>query len=186
MPPQAAGECMRPPKARIVSCTPKCLLFCPAAGTAEGMNAEAVTLGLDMLEAMRLVDAEGLSQESAARSMNVSTSTLCRILGQGRRLAALALSSGKTITIRGGNVMCGNEMQGHGHGCCHGHGRKAMQTAGGACCGEGSGHGQGRQHGCHGKGAGHGCHGGSRGGRCAEHGNGAAVSGTDVPDAVER
>lgn len=179
---------MRPHKARIVSRIPKCLLFCSASDAAEGLNAEAVTLGLDMLEAMRLVDAEGMSQEAAARRMNISTPTLCRILGQGRRLAALALSSGKTITIQGGNIMCGNEMQGHGHGCCHGHGghgRKSMQSADGACCGEGSGHGQGRRRGCHGKGAGHGCHGEGRGGRCAEDRGDIAVSGTDVPATVE-
>ena len=47
---------------------------------------EDVIIGLDRLEARRLVDVEGKNQDEAARSMDVLTFILCRILGQGRRL----------------------------------------------------------------------------------------------------
>lgn len=58
-----------------------------------------VVLDLDGFEAMRLVDAEGLSQEEAAVRMGVSRPTLCRILGQARTLVARALSRGWAIRV---------------------------------------------------------------------------------------
>ncbi|MCR5813100.1 MAG: DUF134 domain-containing protein [Desulfovibrio sp.] len=128
---------MRPTKARTIGCMPKSRRFCPLENTknptdeAKEGNADAVTIGLDMLEAMRLVDAEGMNQEEAAQSMDVSTPTLCRILGQGRRLVATALINGKTILLEGGNIMYDERLQrGHGAHFCHG---RQGQGAPGTC-----------------------------------------------------
>ncbi|MCR5563335.1 MAG: DUF134 domain-containing protein [Desulfovibrio sp.] len=149
---------MRPTKARTICCMPACRRFrpCQEQGESDVIQAdgdgEEIIIGLDMLEAMRLVDAEGMNQDDAARSMDVSTPTLCRILGQGRRLAAEALTAGKIIRIEGGNVMYGYSMQGrHGQRFCHGR-RGEQGQGGGACCGtegmefggRGMGHRQGR------------------------------------------
>jgi predicted DNA-binding protein (UPF0251 family) len=54
---------MRPQKLRLIAVKPACRRFSPDTGN----DAPAMTLGLDMLEALRLADAEGLSQEEAAR-----------------------------------------------------------------------------------------------------------------------
>jgi predicted DNA-binding protein (UPF0251 family) len=61
-----------------------------------------VSLDVEGLEAMRLVDAEGLSQEEAAARMRVSRPTLCRVLGAARSAVARALSNGWAIRIEGG------------------------------------------------------------------------------------
>ena len=89
-------------KVRTICIQPQCTRF-----VAEGSDpeAEAMTITLDMLEAMRLVDTENLAQQQAARQMNVSTPTLCRILAEGRRRTALALLNGTTILLEGGNIM---------------------------------------------------------------------------------
>lgn len=151
---------MRPTKSRIIGSMPRCRQFCPVEAEKEAVSLhgeeEAVVIALDMLEAMRLVDAEGMSQELAAQSMKVSTPTLCRILAQGRRLAAQAFSSGRPILFEGGNVMYGNKAHGHhGQGCGHGnpgrHGQAFPQGA--ECCGRKAGQGQGK---CQSKGPGNG------------------------------
>lgn len=47
------------------------------------------------LEALRLVDAEGLTQEQAAERMHISRGTLWRILQQARKKVISVLNSGK-------------------------------------------------------------------------------------------
>ncbi len=63
-----------------------------------------VTLPLDGLEALRLVDAEGFDQEGAARFMGVSRPTLSRMLAEARELVARALVNGWAIRIEGGHA----------------------------------------------------------------------------------
>ena len=58
-----------------------------------------VSVPVDGVEAMRLVDAEGLSQEEAAGRMGVSAPTLCRILAAARSTVARALAGGMAIRI---------------------------------------------------------------------------------------
>ncbi len=65
---------------------------------------EVIRLALDELEAMRLVDGEGIYQEDAAVRMNVSRPTLARILDSGRRKTTQALLEGKALAIEGGNT----------------------------------------------------------------------------------
>jgi predicted DNA-binding protein (UPF0251 family) len=60
---------------------------------------QAVTLGLDGLEALRLADLEGLYQEAAAEHMGVSRPTLARILARARATVAEALVEGKVLLI---------------------------------------------------------------------------------------
>lgn len=56
-------------------------------------------LALDELEAMRLCDYEELTQEIAAEKMNVSTSTLQRLLYAGRKKIIDALCNSKALKI---------------------------------------------------------------------------------------
>ncbi len=64
-----------------------------------------VSITIEELEALRLCDFEGLEQDAAAESMNVSRATLQRILYEARRKTADALCSGKVIEIGGGNYV---------------------------------------------------------------------------------
>jgi predicted DNA-binding protein (UPF0251 family) len=51
------------------------------------------------LEAMRLVDLEGLSQEQAGTQMGVSRGTIWRLVKSAREKVAQALTEGKTLII---------------------------------------------------------------------------------------
>jgi predicted DNA-binding protein (UPF0251 family) len=62
-------------------------------------QSQAVTLGLDGLEALRLADLEGLYQEAAAEHMGVSRPTFARILARARAAVAEALVEGKVLLI---------------------------------------------------------------------------------------
>ena len=64
---------------------------------------KGVTLPVEGLEAIRLADAEGLDQETAAQQMGVSRPTFSRVLSDARRQVARALSSGWAIRIEGGD-----------------------------------------------------------------------------------
>jgi predicted DNA-binding protein (UPF0251 family) len=61
-----------------------------------------VILLQEELEALRLADLEGLTQEEAAGRMGVSRSTFQRIVAQARRQVALALAEGHALQIEGG------------------------------------------------------------------------------------
>jgi predicted DNA-binding protein (UPF0251 family) len=63
---------------------------------------ETITLLHEELEALRLVDLEGHYQEDAARQMNVSRSTLQRIVTEARAKVVEALSEGTALHIEGG------------------------------------------------------------------------------------
>lgn len=146
---------MRPCKPRRIGVLPSCRRYGPQDGVPEGEN----HIGLDMLEALRLVDAEGMPQDQAATVMDVSAPTLCRILGEARRQVATALCQGRALVIEGGNVMLcenfGRQRHGHGPHGPHGqgcggaepetnrHGGNCVLPAGRELCGRGHGHGQG-------------------------------------------
>ena len=55
------------------------------------------------LEALRLVDLEGLSQEEAGERMGVSRGTIWRLLHEARRKTAQALTEGRRIQIWAGH-----------------------------------------------------------------------------------
>jgi len=75
-------------------------LFKPAG--VPGRELEQLPLAVDELEAIRLVDLEGLSHEQAASAMGVSRQTVGRVLERGRAKVAEALVAGKAILIGGG------------------------------------------------------------------------------------
>ena len=55
-------------------------------------------------EALRLCEYEGMSQEQAAKKMNVSRPTLTRIIDSCQKKIAQAFVEGKSMVIEGGNV----------------------------------------------------------------------------------
>jgi uncharacterized protein len=60
---------------------------------------EAVHLGLDELEALRLCDLEGCDQEQAGRRMGVSRGTVQRLLASGRQKVVRALVESHALVI---------------------------------------------------------------------------------------
>ena len=62
-----------------------------------------ITLSFDELESIRLMDGEGLEQIEAAKKMKISQSTLSRLLKEGRKKLADAVTKGCAIKIQGGN-----------------------------------------------------------------------------------
>lgn len=58
-----------------------------------------ITLYRDELEALRLCDLNGLTQEEAGREMGVSRGTVQRMLSSGRKKVAMALSECKAIVF---------------------------------------------------------------------------------------
>ncbi|MFI3270664.1 MAG: DUF134 domain-containing protein [Pseudomonadota bacterium] len=138
---------MRPSKARQIHCRFQHKHFRAYGNDA----AQDIIIGHDLMEALRLVDAEGASQDAAAQSMDVSTATLCRILGQARQHVATALCNGHNIIIEGGNVKYAQEQGRHrngmGNGCGHGRGN-GQNNGQGNGMGRGQGMGNGRGNGC--------------------------------------
>jgi len=63
---------------------------------------ESIVLSVHELEAMRLVDYEGLNLQSAAERMGTSKSTLWRLLHAGRKKLVDAILHGKRIVLKGG------------------------------------------------------------------------------------
>ena len=90
----------RPPIERAVGGVPRVTLFKPAG--VPGRDLEQLPLAVDELEAIRLVDLEGLSHEQAAAAMGVSRQTVGRVLERGSAKVAEALVGGKAILIGGG------------------------------------------------------------------------------------
>jgi len=62
-----------------------------------------VIITIDEMEAMRLVDYEGLKQEEAANTMKISQPTLNRLLMTARAKIMDAIINGKVIRIEGGD-----------------------------------------------------------------------------------
>lgn len=60
---------------------------------------EETILTISEFEAIRLVDLNGVSQEQAGKQMQISQSTLSRILKSGRKKIADAIVNGKAIRI---------------------------------------------------------------------------------------
>lgn len=62
---------------------------------------ERLLMEQDEVEALRLCDAEGLTQAEAGQRMGVSRGTVQRILAGARRKAAEAIAGGKAIVFEG-------------------------------------------------------------------------------------
>lgn len=62
-------------------------------------NLEPIFIEMAELEAFRLVDLEGLSQEEAGRKMGVSRGTIWRLVQGARKKTAQALSEGRPLFL---------------------------------------------------------------------------------------
>ncbi|NOZ81027.1 MAG: DUF134 domain-containing protein [DPANN group archaeon] len=91
---------VRPRKLRRISQLPKTTYFKPRSVPVAKL--ERVDVSFDELEAMRLVDLDGLDQSTAAEKMQIHQSTLHRSLMAARRAVVDALVNGKAIRIQGG------------------------------------------------------------------------------------
>jgi predicted DNA-binding protein (UPF0251 family) len=89
------GRRGRFPKPISVEKAPTTDMFTP---TPEG-NPDTIYIEPGELEALRLVDLEGLSQEEAGERMGVSRGTVWRFLQSARKKAAQALTEGRRIQI---------------------------------------------------------------------------------------
>lgn len=70
---------------------------------------ETISLAVEELEALRLVDREGMLQEEAAFQMGISRRAFWEDLRSARKKVALALTTGKAIEISGGSYINTNE-----------------------------------------------------------------------------
>jgi predicted DNA-binding protein (UPF0251 family) len=92
----------RPKQCRRVCLSPDCTYFKPAGVPTSTL--EEVVLAVDELEAMRLVDLDGLYYEQAAERMGVSRRTFGRIIDSARKKVAQALIQGMALRIEGGVI----------------------------------------------------------------------------------
>ncbi|MBK1700609.1 DUF134 domain-containing protein [Thiococcus pfennigii] len=92
----------RPPLPRRIGQRPQATYYKPAGVPLHRL--QEVVLALDELEALRLVDLEGLYQEAAAERMQISRPTLSRILAGARQKVAGALVLGQALRVEGGAV----------------------------------------------------------------------------------
>lgn len=86
---------------------------------------DEVVVTLDEFEAIRLADLEGLYQEKAAGTMNVSRPTFSRIVESAHRKIADVLVHGKALRIEGGPVHLGARR------CCRLHDGATNRCGGG-------------------------------------------------------
>lgn len=84
-------------RARRIAFDPGALCFKPCGR--HGRQLETQILGRDELEALRLIDLEGLYQEEAAGRLGVSRTTLSRILARARRTVTTALIGGQRLVL---------------------------------------------------------------------------------------
>lgn len=91
---------VRPKFPRNVRCSPESVFFKPRGIPVSILD--EVVLTVDELESIRLADFEGMYQEQAAESMNISRQTFGRILDSAHKKIADALINGKAIRIEGG------------------------------------------------------------------------------------
>ncbi|MGM0472162.1 MAG: DUF134 domain-containing protein [Bacillota bacterium] len=112
----------RPPKKRRVEQIPEVKFFKPAG--IPKCNLEEVSLTIEEVEAIRLKDRVGLTQQEASERMEVSRPTFQRVLTKARKKVTEALIAGKAIKFEGGNYRfrprcskCGSELSTRGrHG----------------------------------------------------------------------
>lgn len=121
-------------KIRLVDFEPEVTYFKPQGIPLSALQEEKLTL--DELEAVRLVDYQGMGQVEAAAKMGVSQSTFQRILAVAHRKIAEALVTGKAIAVKGGEIKMIRPGRGRGPGMGGGRGRMGGGFAagpGGTC-----------------------------------------------------
>ena len=108
---------VRPRRIRRIFFQPDVTYFKPAG--VPMMQLKETVLSFDELEAIRLIDSEGVEQNAAAEKMKISQSTLSRLLKAGRKKLADAIVSGQAIKIQGGTfkmeMPAGKRLGGRGY-----------------------------------------------------------------------
>lgn len=90
----------RRPKPIMLGHTPVPTIFTPSKlDSAQALGKLSIELSYSELEALRLVDGEGLDQEQAGEKMGVSRGTVWRLVSEGRRKVATALTELRPIVI---------------------------------------------------------------------------------------
>ena len=92
----------RPRKRRKLAHHPRAAVFKPAGVPLNDLR--TVDLQPDELEALRLADLNGLTQEQGAKEMGISQSTFQRTLASARRQVALALVEGAALNLIGSSM----------------------------------------------------------------------------------
>lgn len=92
----------RPKKQRVCECPHMGKAFKPTG--IPMTKIEKIKLLRDELEALKLCDMDGLTQEQAGHRMGISRGTVQRILASGRKKVAEALSGCKAIVLE--DTMC--------------------------------------------------------------------------------
>jgi len=105
---------VRPRRIRRIFFKPDVTYFKPAG--IPMIRLKETTLSFDELEAIRLIDYEGMEQNRAGKKMKISQSTLSRLLREGRKKLADAIITGQAIKIQGGNFKMVQQPQGRGLG----------------------------------------------------------------------
>jgi predicted DNA-binding protein (UPF0251 family) len=90
----------RPIKCRRVGFEPNVTYFKPAGVPMRELT--EVTLTVEELEALKLKDSKGMSETSAAKTMDISQPTFNRLINSAHKKVAEALSKGTAIKIEGG------------------------------------------------------------------------------------
>ncbi len=110
----------RPRKWRKVCCMPDSSWYGPLDSDTD--KGAAVHMSVDEYETIRLIDAEGYTQEECAEQMNVSRSTVQSIYNNARKKLSESLVYGKALWIEGGDYrLCDGASRGCGGGGCHRH-----------------------------------------------------------------
>lgn len=99
----------RPKCPRRVEHTPEVIYFKPRGVPL--CELEVISIALEELESLRLVDLEGLTQEDAAYQMGISRRAFWEDLQTARKKVAFALTTGKAIEITGGNYVSTKDQQ---------------------------------------------------------------------------
>ena len=94
----------RQKKIRYIQKMPKTAQFSPRGNPG---RPNEVQLNIDHYEAIKLTDYQGHNQSDGARAMGVSRPTFGRILREGRKILADALTNSKIIRIRTGDTQVG-------------------------------------------------------------------------------
>ncbi|NLN83580.1 MAG: DUF134 domain-containing protein [Firmicutes bacterium] len=100
----------RPRKWRHVCSLPEHNEFGPL--NAPRRRGQAVILGVDEYETIRLIDHVGFTQAECAAQMNVARTTVQKIYSDARKKVAEALVNGRLLIIEGGDYrLCDGESQ---------------------------------------------------------------------------
>jgi predicted DNA-binding protein (UPF0251 family) len=89
------GRRGRFPKPVTIPIPPRVDQFVPQ----PSLSISPITIEPAEMEALRLVDLEGLSQEQAGKEMGVSRGTIWRLVQSARKKVAQALTEGRTLQV---------------------------------------------------------------------------------------